>query len=164
MKTFEVSHLRLITGFHQSFKSHLHQFTNATAKDDLFTEQVRFGFFRKGRLNHTTASTTDTFCISQTKCLRFFTGTLTQCNQTGNPTAFFIFCPNQMARAFRSDQQSINTSWWCYLSKMNVKTMRAHQDVTFAQVVTNLFAVDITLNLIRKQYINKVTLLSCFSK
>ena len=48
---FVVGDLRLVTGFHQHFKTGLNQGRCATAQHCLFAEQIGFGFFLEGGLD-----------------------------------------------------------------------------------------------------------------
>jgi hypothetical protein len=45
VQALEVSHFRSVTGFHQCFEAHFHQFNGAAAQHGLFAEQIGFGFF-----------------------------------------------------------------------------------------------------------------------
>src|SRR5208337_1304015 len=55
VQALEVSHLRLITGIHKSFKARLDQFADTAAKDGLLAEKVRLGFFGKSSFEHSGA-------------------------------------------------------------------------------------------------------------
>ena len=48
MDALKISVSRVITGFHQSFKTCLHQSGNADTEDRLLTDEVGFGFNPEG--------------------------------------------------------------------------------------------------------------------
>ena len=56
---FEICDLRLIPGFYQRFKPCFYQRADAAAEDGLFSKQVGFGFFGKGRFNDTRTRAAD---------------------------------------------------------------------------------------------------------
>ena len=65
MDTFEVCISWIVTCFTQSFETCLHQGTNATTQNCLFTEQVGFCFCSESCLQKTSSCSTDCQTISQ---------------------------------------------------------------------------------------------------
>jgi len=51
-RPLEISHLRLITGIHQSLEARLDQLAHTTAKNGLLAEEIRLGFFGKSSFEH----------------------------------------------------------------------------------------------------------------
>ena len=102
----EVGHFRLIARFDQRIETRFDQFADAAAEDDLFAEQVGFGFFGEGGFDHAAARPADSFGIGQTDLLGRFGGTLAHRDQAGNTATFFVFAADQMAGPFGSDQQA----------------------------------------------------------
>src|ERR1044071_10221101 len=106
METLEIGELRLIAGFHQSFKSFFNQFDGSAAENHLFSKKISFRFFFEGRLKNTSPRGADALAKSQRAVGGMARHILFDGEKSGRASAFFIGSSHQMSRAFR-DRKSV---------------------------------------------------------
>ena len=159
---FEISHFRLITGFNKRFESSFDQFTDATAQDDLFAEQVRFGFFSDGGFDNTTTCSANTLGVCETNFLGGIRCSCTESDQARDAATLGVLASDQVSWALGSDEQSINTLWWLDLAEVEVEPVGAHQDVAWREIRLDVRAEQIPLDFIWQQYVDNVRLLAGF--
>ena len=108
MKTLEVGHLRRVTGFDQNFEPGRDERTQATTENRLLAEKIGFSFFLEGRLEDAGASATDGVCPGESDVFGFFAA-LMERNEAWDASAFDIFAPHDMTRAFGRNHDDIDS-------------------------------------------------------
>ena len=123
MEAFEVGAFRLITCFHQSFKSCLYQCTDSAAQDCLFAKQVCFCFFFECSLQYTSSGTAH--CSGKCQCNIFAVASsiLLHCHQAWNASTLLYRFAEAVAWRFWRYHKYIHIGWRYNLFEMNIEPM-----------------------------------------
>ena len=151
MQAFEVGHFRLVSSVDQCFKGCFDQFADAATEDDLFTEEIGFGFLGKRGLDDAPARAANSLGVRQAQLLGFFAAAVTQSDQAGNAATPFKLGTHQVTWPFWRYQQCRYTGWCFDLSKVDVEAVRAHDDVAFTEIPPDVVSEDIALHFVGEQ-------------
>src|SRR5688572_1703345 len=128
----------LITGFHQRFETLEDQVAGAAAEHGLFAEQIRFGLFSEGGLEHATAGAADAVAIGQRLGERIAARILVHRDQRRYAATLLVLAAHEIAGTFGRDQHHVEILARLDLLEMNVKAVGEQQRGTFLQRVLHL--------------------------
>ena len=145
MQTFEIGHLRRITGFDEHFKSGLNERARAAAKHGLFAEQIGFGLFLEVGFEDAGAGAADAFGPSERNLLRILAGILINGDEARHALAFGVLAADGVAGAFRRDHDDVHVLRRNNGLEMNRETVREHQRLALGQIWLDVLLVALRL-------------------
>ena len=163
MEALEVSHLRLVAGFHQGLETSLHESADTAAEDSLLAEEVSFSLILEGSLDSACTGTADTAGISQGQVEALAGSIFLSCENYRHAAAFGESTADQMTRALGSHHEDIHIFGGNDLLEVNIEAMSEGESAAGLEVRGNLVLVDICLLLIRNQDHGDVSLLHSLS-
>src|SRR4029077_10465634 len=108
MEAFEVGHLGGIASFHQRLKSSLNERRCSSTEDSLLAEEVSFGFFLEGGLNHAATGSTDSLRPGEGDLFRILCRVLEDGNQRWHTFALGELSAHNVSRSLRCYHDDVN--------------------------------------------------------
>src|ERR1700757_2475564 len=142
MKTFEIGHLRLVTGLDQGFKTVLYQGGESTTKHGLFAKKIGLGLFLKRGLQDSGSSCSNPLCPRQRKFFSLLRWVLVNRDQSRYTFTFEVLTPDNMPGTFRRDHDHIDVLRRNDGLEVNGKTVTEKQRLTVSEIRFNLLFVN----------------------
>ena len=156
MQTFKVSHLRLITRFHQCFVSGKDQRAGAAAQHRLFPEQVGLGLFLERGFDHTGARGSNPFRPGQRHFFSLFARIPINGDQRRHALAFEILAAHDVARSFGRDENNVHVFRRNHRFEVDGETVGKQQRLAGLQIRCNVFFVNSRLFRVRQRNENHI--------
>src|ERR1035437_9120667 len=156
MDALEVGNLGSVAGRDQRLESFLHQRSQAAAEHRLFAEQVAFGFFFKGGLQHTGAGRTDAVRIAEREFARASAGILVNGQQRGDAAALGIDAAHQVTRTLGRDHDHIHILRRLDGLEVNGEAVREAENLSFVQMRLDGRFVEVGLGLVGRENLEPV--------
>ncbi len=150
MQAFEISDFGLIAGGGEGFKAGLNQSCKSAAEDDLFSEEVCFGFFFVCSFDDSCSCAADTVCPGQCDFFSVAGGVLLDSYQAGYSAAFFVFASDEVAGAFGGYHNDIDVLWRDDIFEMYVEAVAESERLAGIEVWRYLRFIDLCLDFIGK--------------
>ena len=156
VQTFEVSHLRLVTGLDQRFVASQNQRAGPAAQDGLLAEQVGLGLFFERGFYHAGARGADALRPGQRHVLRLPARILVNRDERRHAFAFEILAADNVAGPLRSNQNHIHVFRRDHRFEMNGETVRKQQRFAGVQVRRHVPLVSRRLFRVRQRHENHI--------
>ena len=148
MQAFEISHLRLVAGFHQRLKAHADQFHQATAQNGLLAEEIGFAFLTEVGLNNARTPAADARAVGQAQFHRFARSILVHSDQARHAAAFDIFATHGVTGALGGHHDDVNAGLGFDQAEVDVQAMCERNGCTVTNVVVDVFLIGIRLQFV----------------
>src|SRR6476659_654019 len=141
MKAFEVGHLGGIASFHQRLKSRLNERRCSSTEDSLLAEEISFGLFLEGGLNHAATGSTDALRPGEGDLFRIFPSVLVDGNQRRHTFALGELPAHDVSRSLRCYHDDVNVLWRDDGLEVNAETVSKEKGFPGSEIRGNVLLI-----------------------
>src|ERR1017187_1709654 len=148
VQDFEVGTLGLVAGFGEGFVARLDEGADAAAEHSLLAEEVGLSLFLERGFEHSGACAADALEVAETQRVGLAGRVLVDCDEAGDAAAFSEDFTYAMAWGLWCGHAYINARSGNDGLEMNVESVREHEQLSCAEVRSNLVRIQFGRSLI----------------
>ena len=152
VQALEIGHLGRVARLDQGLEAGLDELDEAAAEHHLLAEQVGLALLLEGGLDDAGAAAADGGGVGEAEVVRVAGGVLRDGDEAGHAAAALVLGAHRVARALRRDHQHVEVLARLDQVEVDVEAVREHQRRALLHVRRELVAVDVGLQLVRRQH------------